>query len=234
MAEPVQDAFTVIAPFDRLRERLFFQKLISVCLLFCQYLFYCFFAGIFIAMLSSSSRHFIARLAFIIGILLMSLGSSFLLGSLTGISHTSVLLSFFFLIIGSFCAAFAIKLNKRSLYLFFAMFFLLVGFFLFLSALGIIPIAFSRAWPLLSIFSGLALFPAGWHRYGSIKSRYLVPSIAFVVLGSLLLIFSFNIAPFSFTQFIVNWWPLLIALTGLILVLIALSTKNSAENKSKL
>ncbi|MDR1955436.1 MAG: hypothetical protein LBQ30_01115 [Treponema sp.] len=178
-------------------------------------------------MVSLSIRRRAARLIFIIGLLLMFLGSAFLLGNIAGTSRISVLASFFFVILGSGCAVLAIKLNKRSLYLFFAAFFMLVGFFLFLSALRIIPVAFSKAWPLISVFSGLALFPAGWHRYGTLRSRYVVPSIAFVLLGCVLLIFSFGIVPFSFSQFIIQWWPLLVVLTGLILVLISLSTNHT-------
>jgi hypothetical protein len=104
---------------------------------------------------------------------------------------------------------------------------MLVGFFLFLFALQIIPVAFAEAWPLISVFSGLALFPAGWHRYGALQSRYVVPSIAFVILGSVLLVFSFNLVPFSFSQFMMRWWPLLVVLTGLMLVLISLGTKRN-------
>ncbi|MDR3170990.1 MAG: hypothetical protein LBU17_05090 [Treponema sp.] len=155
----------------------------------------------------------------------MFLGSAFLLGHLVGISRISILLAFFFVILGSGFAVLAIKLNKRSLYLFFAAFFILVGFFLFLSALSIFPVTFAQDWPLLSVFSGLALFPAGWHRYGALRSHYVVPSLAFVILGSVLLIFSFKVIPFSFAQFILNWWPIIVVLAGLILVLISLGTK---------
>ncbi|MDR2102292.1 MAG: hypothetical protein LBP43_06950 [Treponema sp.] len=172
-----------------------------------------------------------ARLFFIFGSILMFLGNAFLLSSLAGTSRMSVLAAFFFIIIGSGCAVLAIKLNKRSLYLFFAAFFMLVGFFLFLSALGIIPAAFSRAWPLLSVFSGLALFPAGWRRYGTFRSHYVVPSLAFVLLGSILLVFYFDMVPFSFSQFMIDWWPLLVVLGGLILVLVSLGTKSDAEDQ---
>jgi hypothetical protein len=183
-------------------------------------------------MFPASIRRIVARFIFIIGLLLMFLGSSFLLGYIEGTSRVSVLWSFCFVLIGSGCAVLAIKLNKRSIYLFFATFFILVGFFLFLSAMRIIPVAFSQAWPLISVFSGLALFPAGWHRYGIFHIRYVVPSIGFVILGSVLLVFSFNIVPFSFAQFILNWWPLLVVLAGLILVLISLSTKNSRNENT--
>ncbi|MDR3334932.1 MAG: hypothetical protein LBT13_08630 [Treponema sp.] len=155
----------------------------------------------------------------------MFLGSAFLLGHLVGISRISILLAFFCVILGSGFAVLAIKLNKRSLYLFFAAFFILVGFFLFLSALRIFPVTFAQDWPLISVFSGLALFPAGWHRYGALRSHYVVPSLTFVILGSVLLVFSFKVIPFSFAQFMLNWWPLIVVLAGLILVLISLGTK---------
>jgi hypothetical protein len=171
-----------------------------------------------------SAAHFI----FVFGLLLMLLGSAFLLGTIAGISRISILWAFFFIIIGAGCAVLAVKLNKRSLYLFFAAFFMLTGFFVFLSSLGIIPVSFAESWPLLSVFAGLALFPAGWHRYGSFRSRYVVPSITFAALGCLLLVFSFDMVPFSFTQFILRWWPLLVVLAGLILVLISLGTKNKS------
>jgi hypothetical protein len=174
------------------------------------------------------TRRAAARLVFIIGFLLMFLGSAFLIGSMAGISSISVLVSFVFVLLGVMCAVFALKLNRRSLYLFFAAFFLLIGFFLFLSALSIVPVPFSRGWPLLSVFSGLALFPSGWHRYGHFRSNYVVPSLVFVILGSVLMVFSLDLVSFSFAQFILNWWPLLVVLAGLTLVLISLGTKNSS------
>jgi hypothetical protein len=169
-----------------------------------------------------------ARIFFIIGFFLMFFGSAFLLSPLAEKSSPAVLFSFFFIILGIGCAVLAIKLNKRSLYFFFAAFFMQTGLFLFLSALSIIPFSPSQAWPLLSVFSGIALFPAGWRRYGALRSRYVVPSAAFVILGSGLMIFSLDLVSFSFAQFVKNWWPLLIVLAGLTLVLISLGTNNGS------
>jgi hypothetical protein len=179
------------------------------------------------------SRRAVARFVFIIGLLLMFLGSGFLLGNLTGISRISVLTSFLFVIIGSLCASLAIKLNKRVIYLFFAAFFLQVGFFLFLSALRILPVPLSKSWPLLSVFCGIALFPAGWRRFGTLRIAYVVPSIAFVLLGSGLLIFSLDLVAFSFRQFMLNWWPLLVVLAGFVLVLASLGTKSNAGDPKR-
>jgi hypothetical protein len=175
------------------------------------------------------SRQITARFVFIIGLLLMFLGSTFLLGSLADTSRLSVLAAFFFVIIGALFAVFAIKLNKRSIYLFFAAFFLLIGFFLFLMALKVIAFSLSQSWPFLSVFAGLALVPAGWHHYGAVMGRYVVPALAFVVLGCFLFVFSFKMVPLSFKQFILSWWPLIVALAGLVLILLSLGTKNKAE-----
>lgn len=176
------------------------------------------------------TRRTAARIIFIIGLFLMILGSAFLLSSLVKTSRIFIMVSVLFFALGLGCAALAIKLNKRSLYLFFAVFFMQAGFFLFLSALSIFPFSFAQSWPLLSVFSGIALFPAGWRRYGSFRSRYVVPSIAFAVLGSILLIFSLDLVSFSFAQFMKNWWPLLVVLAGLTLVFISYGTNNNAAN----
>ncbi|MDR2245295.1 MAG: DUF5668 domain-containing protein [Treponema sp.] len=171
-----------------------------------------------------------ARLIFIFGLLFMLLGCAFLLGSLAETSEVSVLGSFVFVIIGSGCAFLAVKFNKRSHYLFLATFFLQVGFFLFLSALKILPLVFTNWWPILSVFAGLALIPAGWRHYGKIRPWYVVPSLAFIILGCVLLIFSLDVVSFSFKQFMLDRWPLLLVLAGLILVLISLGTKGKSED----
>jgi hypothetical protein len=176
------------------------------------------------------SRSFIAQFVFVVGLLLMLVGIAFLLGSLTDISKKYVFGAFFFVLAGASIAFFAIKLNKRALYLFFADFFILVGFFLFLSATGIFPFSFKQAWPLISVFSGIALIPAGWRKYGRFNRKYIVPAFAFLALGLSLMFFSFHIVPFQFRHFILSWWPLLIVLAGLLLVLIALVSKNNPED----
>ena len=171
-------------------------------------------------------RKFTARAIFIIGIFLMILGTSFLFGFMEGTSRVSVFFSFMLVLSGAFCAFLAIKLNKQSFYLFFASFFLMSGIFLFLSVLGVIPLSFSEGWPLLSVFTGLALLPVGWRRTGGISSRYFVSCCAFVILGFILLVFSLKMVPFSFRQFIYYWWPMIFLLGGLTLVLISLSGRN--------
>jgi hypothetical protein len=170
-------------------------------------------------------KSFAAQAIFTVGTLFMVGGVLVLLAAIQGISRLSVIVPVLFLTIGAVFAICAIKLRKRSLYLFFASYFLLTGFFLVLLALHILPIPFSKSWPLLSVFAGISLIPAGWHRYIRIRAVYLLPGIAFTGLGSVLLFFSMDIAPWSFRQFMLDWWPLLVVLAGFILVLASLAHK---------
>jgi len=181
-------------------------------------------------------RHFVtrrtaARFIFIIGFILMFLGSAFFINSLMTISRISILISFALILMGVSCAIFATRLNRRALYMFFAALFLQAGLFFFLFTLRIIPLKLSQTWPLLSIFTGLALFPAGWQRFGVFKASYIVPSIAFIILGSVLMIFALKIVSFSLSQFVRNWWPLLLVLAGLTLVLVSLGTKQLNQSR---
>lgn len=178
-------------------------------------------------MWSKLTRKFAARFVFVIGLFLMILGITFLLGCLEGTSRIWVFVGFLLVILGVVWAVFAIILNKRSSYLFFAAFFLMAGIFLLISALGIITLPFSQVWPFLSVFSGLALLPVGWRRYGGFSTRYFVSSCAFVLLGCVLLVFSLKVVPFSFRQFIYDWWPLFFVLGGISLVLTSLVSRNN-------
>jgi hypothetical protein len=178
---------------------------------------------------STLTRRFIARLIFISGLLLMLVGSVFLLTTFPGTSRRSALTAILFIIIGFLFICLVAKLNKRSLYLFAALLFLQVGFSLLLFALGLIPITFSQGWPLLSVFTSLAMFPSGWHRYRKIKPGYLVSSLAFAILGGVLLLFSLEVVRFPFKKFILEWWPLILFLSGLILVFVSIGTKIKPE-----
>jgi hypothetical protein len=161
----------------------------------------------------------------------MVLGITFLFGLMEGTSRISVFLAFLLVVAGAVCAIFALRLHKRSSYLFFASFFIMTGLYLLLSALGIISLPVSRSWPMLSVFSGLALLPVGWRRCGGFNTRYFVSSCAFIALGCVLMIFSFRMVPFSFKQFIQEWWPLLFLLGGLTLVLISLAVKEKKSDR---
>ncbi|MDR2491542.1 MAG: hypothetical protein LBD20_09105 [Spirochaetaceae bacterium] len=176
-------------------------------------------------MADNLKKQLFAHIIFYSGLFSMMLGISVLISNYTGASRLPVFVSFSLMTIGILCAVFAIALDRRSLYLFFAVFFILNGLFFFLWAAGIIGLPITRCWPFLSIFTGISLIPAGVHKYKKPKAVFIVPGLAFLVLGCALLIFTFGLAPFSFKQFMLNWWHLLLLMAGLLLVLLSLNGK---------
>jgi hypothetical protein len=174
-------------------------------------------------MQNKMKRRFFARVSFCVGVFLLLLGSAVLLSSFASITHLQMIGSFFLMIIGGFCILLAIKLKRQSLYLFFAAFFILLGLFLLFKVTGVIKLTLKQSWPLLSIFAGVALIPAGRFRYGTIRGIYLIPSIALSVLGGFLMIFSLKLTDFSFREFMLNWCPAIIIMSGVILILLSLS-----------
>lgn len=158
----------------------------------------------------------------------MLLGVVFILGALTGVSRFSLFGACLFFIIGGLFMVIATKISKRAIYFFFAFFFFLTGLFFFLSGLRVIPLGLSQGWPLFSVFAGLALVPAGWRHFRAIRIQYFIPALAFILLGFALFPFSFRLVSFSFKRFMIDWWPLFLVLTGLILVLLSLGNNKKS------
>ena len=133
------------------------------------------------------------------------------------------------IIFGIGCAILSIRLHRRSLYLFFAALFLQTGIFFFLNAIYVIRMGFPQEWSLLPIFTGAALLPAGWSRYGTFKTSYIILSTAFAVLGTVMMFFALHLVAFSLAQFARDWWLLPVLLTGLTRIFIFLDTRQHME-----
>jgi len=178
-----------------------------------------------------ANRRFASRLIFIIGLLLLFLGSAFVVGSPEGVSQAPVYASFLLVALGVGCAMAALRPSRRPLRLFLAALFFQAGLFFFFGGIGVFSEGFGRIWPLLSVFSGVAILPAGWQRYGAVRANYVVLSAAFVILGSVLMVFSLDVVDFSFAQFILDWWALLVLMAGLVLVLAALGSRRGRASR---
>ena len=141
------------------------------------------------------------------------------------------MVSFLLIIFGIGCAILAIKRRQRSLYLFLAVLLLQTGLFFFLNAIYVIRIGFPQTWCLLPIFTGTALLPAGWRRYGVFRASYIVLSTAFAALGTIMMLFALNMVAFSFAQFARDWWVLLVLLTVLTRMFTFFGTRHAGETR---
>ena len=182
-------------------------------------------------MRSLKTRKFAAEVSLLSGLSFTLLGAGVLIVSASGGPRLAAVPASLCVILGTFFAFAAVRLHKRSRYLFFAAFLIQIGLFLVLYAAGALDAPLHKMWPVLSVFAGIALIPAGWHRYGAPQSRYIVPSVVFVFLGAVFLVFAFRLVPFSFKTFILAWWPLLLVITGVILTLVSLSAPGDPEGR---
>ncbi|GAB1481735.1 hypothetical protein MASR2M78_05500 [Treponema sp.] len=176
-------------------------------------------------------RRFAAQAALLLGLSFTILGIGMMLVSAGGSPRTAAIPASLFMIAGAAMASLAVSLRRRPRYLFFASLLIQTGILLLLVASEIIVASFSMLWPFISIFAGIALVPAGWYQYGRLSGRYIVPTLCFLGLGSLLLIFSFDIVSFSFKRFFLDWWPLMLILAGIVLTLISLSSRTPREHE---
>jgi hypothetical protein len=173
----------------------------------------------------------LSNIIFGVSVFCLVFGTLVLLATLKGVPRTKPIPSTGFIGLGLFLGGLAVSRDKgrqtprRSLLLFFSCFFLLAGFFFALELIELLPFHWTEFWPLLSVFAGLSLIPAGCQRYGRLRAIFFFPAVVFAALGCFLLFFSLDIVPFSFRQFMVDWWPLFLALFGIVLALVSLSRR---------
>ena len=173
-----------------------------------------------------------AELILLLGIAALVFSFGALLTNAGGGSTRMALLASSLVVIGSGLAVITVKMKRRSWYLFVASILIQIGVLLLFVTGGMITQPIRRLWPLLSVFTGLALLPAGWQRYGRPRGNYIVPAITLVSLGIFLLFFAFKVLPFSFKGFILTWWPLLLLLAGIVLTLVSVGSRGSDTGES--
>jgi hypothetical protein len=98
------------------------------------------------------------------------------------------------------------------------LFFLLVETVLGWEALG-------RAWPALMLITGLALAAWGARLRPRARTAIVVPGVFLAGLAVLLLPFSIQGRPGSLAAFVGRWWPLVLVVIGLVLVVSFYSTR---------
>lgn len=172
-------------------------------------------------MQTSKNRRLTAELAFILGVLLAVSGVSALLYSVRTGRLFMLILAGMVMVCSLIFFRLATSLRKNPRYFFVASFSSISSLFLFLRFFDVIESPLAALWPLLVVTSGLSLFAAGYFAYRKLTIRILVPSLAFVFLGAFFLLFSFDILNFSFKAFFLQWWPLFILFSGLLLLLVS-------------
>jgi hypothetical protein len=86
-----------------------------------------------------------------------------------------------------------------------------------------------RIWPAFMLVTGLSLVPYGFRRKGSARIAIVIPGIFISCLAALFFPFSLNRAEGSFASFARQWWPVILVLAGIALIVSFFSTRRPSS-----
>lgn len=121
-------------------------------------------------------------------------------------------------------------LRKESLLITMGFIFILNGIFFFLLNIGAFGLVLKNHWPIAVIITGAAFLISDFFIYGKIRASFLFPSLLFVFLGIIFLLFSSNILHITFRRFISVSWPIILCISGVFLVILYGFQKNGKND----
>ncbi len=162
----------------------------------------------------------IPRKNLVLGALFVVLGGTLLLwtsGKLSGVlSFWPVLL----VILGLYLLYRVYILGGSESLVFYGIFSAQAGAFLLLLNAEIMGnLYFRNLWPFFMLFAGVALLLYGLKRKGAYRVRYLIPSVSIISLSGIFLLFSLGFIRVSLKTILVQFWPLILVLCGVFLIL---------------
>jgi hypothetical protein len=93
------------------------------------------------------------------------------------------------------------------------------GLFFLLKNFVIPDLSLSKIWPVLMMITGLSFLPYGFSKRRGTRIAIVIPALAIIGLSIVFFPFSLGLVEESFTDFVLTWWPTLLLLGGLILIL---------------
>lgn len=82
----------------------------------------------------------------------------------------------------------------------------------------------ARVWPLFMLVTGLSLIPYGFRKKGGARVAIIVPAVFLSALSLVFLGFSLR-AGGGFTAFVAQWWPMILVMLGLALLVSFFTTR---------
>ncbi len=138
------------------------------------------------------------------------------------------------LIFGNMSLYVAVLEKRRARFYFTGTFLLLLGLLTLLVDYGVLELTLTKLWPMLVMFIGLSLIPAGINRYHRLHPIYIVPTTVFIVLGLFFLLFSTDIIKAPLASVAAWWFPLLLLpVLGVVLLWLHQQRKAAAASGSE-
>ncbi|MBN2352060.1 MAG: hypothetical protein JXD23_05770 [Spirochaetales bacterium] len=158
----------------------------------------------------------------IAGIVLILGGAVFLLwtlGLFPGFLNWFVALWPLPLMVGGIVMLYLVYLKGKAHHLLLPGMILLLGGLFFLLYNTIIPdTSFERIWPAIMSIAGLALLPYAFKSKKRTRAGLLISAAFLIVLSILFFPFSLKLIETDFVRFTSRWWPGIIVITGMVLI----------------
>ncbi|WP_288603953.1 DUF5668 domain-containing protein [uncultured Treponema sp.] len=160
-----------------------------------------------------------------VGFVLLLAGIALSLKKIFEGSNISIIRPVVLLAFGEICFFIAIAFTKSSLCVSLGLTAVVSAVLAFLMDIGVISLSIKQMWPFSLLVFGIMLIPADFIRYGRLRTVFLFPAFMFIGLGTIFLLFSMGVVPFSFRRFISQCWPLILVFLGIGLILIFIVQK---------
>lgn len=170
----------------------------------------------------------------ILGVFIFISGNLFLLWTLGFLPRFEVLWPLPIIIIGLFLLYMVIFHGRRDVYIIFGMILTLGGVFILLVNTVISEKNLTKIWPAFMLITGISLIPYGIRKK---KEKYrigiIIPAVTIILLSCMFFLFSFDIMGLTFQQFVSIWWPVLIMILGIALILLYLFNKKTVKTRNE-
>lgn len=172
------------------------------------------------------------RILLAIGFLFVLIGINFMIFSPTKKVEGFISILFFILIVLSAGIIYLSILTKKSLLLYLGL-----NLFVYSICVSIIKchdfdVTILKVWPIMMISFGLTLIPCEYLKLKKIKTIYIVPAIVLSVIGIVFMLFSFQVIQIPLAKFFSIFWPVLMIVAGLILIVYYFYNSRTSEQST--
>ncbi len=165
----------------------------------------------------------------VIGVAALLVGGVLLLWNLGYLSHLSRLWPVLLILVGLVFLYMAWPRKHSDNWIIPGMVLTLGGIVILLATTVLAPDSLTRIWPLFVLVTSLSLVPFGLRKRGSARTAIIVPAVFLFLLGLALLPFSIHREEGGLTSFVRQWWPMILVVLGITLIVSFFSTRRPSS-----
>jgi len=87
----------------------------------------------------------------------------------------------------------------------------------------------ARVWPAFMLVTGISLVPYGYRKKGSARTAIVIPAVFISFLALVFFLFSLRRTGGGFVAFVRQWWPMILVVLGIALIVSFFSTRRPSS-----